>query len=323
MSIKVVIVDHREEGFELEKKVLASEDVELVICQCGNENDLINSVRDAFIIIFTSSKFTTDVINRLTNCRMLIRYGIGLDNVDIKTASEKGIYVCNTPYYGTFAVAEHTFAMLLGLNRKLILLDRNVRENTWGIDTIVPVYSLRHKTLGIVGFGNIGRYVSRMAKSFDINVTVSDPYINEETLRNSDVTSVDFDELIRCSDHISVHAPLNTETRHMFNKKVFKKMKNTATIINTGRGGLINQEDLIFALQSGQIAGAGLDVFEDEPLSVDSELLKLYNVILSPHAAWYTEESIKDLHREVVEEVLKVLHGEVPLNIVNKKQLHI
>jgi D-3-phosphoglycerate dehydrogenase len=317
MKNKVVIVDHREEGFEMEKKAFASYDAELMICQCSDEDDLIKTVSDAQVIIFTSSKINAKVISRLKNCRMIIRYGIGLDNIDIKAASERGIYVCNTPEYGTFAVAEHAFALMLGLNRKLILLDHNVRNHIWGLESIIPVHSLRFKILGIVGFGNIGRHVSKMALSFDMKVIINDPYINNETAKEYNVDSVSFDDLILNSDHISVHVPLNRETKHLFDENVFRRMKKNATIINTSRGDVINQDELIEALRSGQIAGAGLDVFPDEPVHQDNELLTMNNVILSPHVAWYSEESIINLHREVVDNVTKVLRGEKPLNIVN------
>jgi D-3-phosphoglycerate dehydrogenase len=319
MIRKIVIVDHREEGFESEKKSFAREDAELVICQCSGEHELIEAVRDAFIVIFTSSKFTSKVISSLTNCRMLIRYGIGLDNVDIGAATEKGIYVCNTPDYGTFAVAEHAFALLISLVRKIMLLDKNVRNNIWSLDAIDPIHTLRYKTLGIAGFGNIGRHLSRMAQAFDMDVIISDPYVDDEVAKEFRVTKTTLEDLVIKSDHISLHAPLTPETMHLFNMTLFKKMKPSATIINTGRGGLISQNDLISALRSGDIAGAGLDVFESEPLAQDNELLKMSNVLLSPHVAWYTEESVVNLHLEVIEEVLRVLQGNKPLNCVNIK----
>ena len=228
MSRKIVIVDHREEGFELEKKAFASEDVDLKIFQCKDEYELIEAVRDAYVIIFTSSKFTSGVISRLADCRMLIRYGIGLDNVDINAATEKGIYVCNTPNYGTFAVAEHAFALLISLVRKLTLLDHNVRNKNWSIDTIVPVHTLRYKTLGIVGFGNIGRHLSKMAQAFDMDVLINDPYIKDEVAKEFKVTKTTLNDLVTKADHISLHAPLREETRFLFNKALFKKMKPSA-----------------------------------------------------------------------------------------------
>jgi D-3-phosphoglycerate dehydrogenase len=254
---------------------------------------------------------------------MIIRYGIGLDNVDINAASKRGIYVCNAPSYGTFAVAEHTFALLLCLNRKLLQLDQNVKNHIWGIDSVVPVRSLSRKTLGIVGFGNIGRHVCSMAHAFNMKVIVFDPFVKNEMLNSYGAHSVDFDRLITDSDHITIHVPLNSDTMHLFNKNVFSRMKPEATLINTGRGSLINQEDLIEALLTGNIAGAGLDVFEDEPLPPDSRLLNIPNTVLSPHVAWYTEESITNLHQEVVDEVLRFLKGDLPLNIVNRELLQI
>jgi D-3-phosphoglycerate dehydrogenase / 2-oxoglutarate reductase len=317
MKRKIIIVDHREEGFEKEKNALSKQDADLLIHQCMDENELIEKVRDAFIIIFTSSKFTRKVISQLSGCKMIIRYGSGLDNVDIKAASEKGIYVCNTQNYGSFAVAEHAFALLLAINRKLILLDRNVRNHKWDMESIVPVHSLRHKILGIAGFGKIGRQVCKMATAFDMKVIVYDPFIKQDLLDEYNVQTYSFDDFIINSDHITLHIPLTDKTQHLFNSTVFEKMKSTATIINTGRGNLINQNDLIAALRSGKIAGAGLDVFDNEPLELQNELLMMNNTVLSPHLAWYTEESIENLHQEVIDEVLRVLDGDIPRNLVN------
>jgi D-3-phosphoglycerate dehydrogenase len=156
-----------------------------------------------------------------------------------------------------------------------------------------------------------------MAQAFGMNVLISDPYVDDRTEKEFKVTKTTFDDLVEKSDHISLHAPLNQETRHLFSREVFKKMKSSATIINTGRGGLIKQDDLISALRSGDIAGAGLDVFEDEPLKAGDELLTMNNVILTPHSAWYTEESILNLHLEVIDEVVRVLRGNKPKNCVN------
>ena len=317
MRKKVVIVDYREEGFELEKKAFLSEDTEVFICITRNEDELIEFIRDAYVVIFTFSIISKNVINQLTNCKMLIRYGVGLDNVDIRAASEKGIYVCNTPNYGTYAVAEHAFALLVSVNRKLLLFDQQVRNHIWNMESISPVYSLSNKRLGIVGFGNTGRYISKMAAAFNMEVVVYDPFISEETAKEYEVKTSDFEELIHDSDHISIHAPLTEETRHLFNNNVFQKMKKTSIIINTSRGGLINQNDLIKALKTESIAGAALDVFENEPLDQHSELLALNNVVLTPHVAWYTEESIVNLHQEVIDDVLRVLRGNIPKNVVN------
>lgn len=317
MKKKVVIIDNREEGFEMEKKTFAREDAELVICECKDENELIEKARNAYIIIFTSSKISEKVIKQLTNCKMLIRYGVGLDNVDIKAASEKGIYVCNTPNYGTYAVAEHAFSLLMCVNRKLTLLDRNVRNHIWKMENIPPVYSLRDKILGIVGFGSIGRYVCKMAVAFDMKVLIYDPFVDAKTAEKHMAQIAVFNDLVKRSDHITLHAPLTEETRHLFNKNVFQNMKNTSTIINTSRGDLINQNDLKEALKYGRIAGAGLDVFETEPVDPHDELLTMENVVLTPHAAWYTEESIVNLHQEVIDDVLRVLRGNTPQNIVN------
>jgi D-3-phosphoglycerate dehydrogenase / 2-oxoglutarate reductase len=317
MKKKIAIIDYREEGFEMEKKAFAAEHTEVFIYSCKNEDELIESIWDAHVIIFTYSMITENVIDKLTNCQMLIRYGIGLDNIDVEAASKKGILVCNAPNYGVYAVAEHAFALLMCLNRKLKLLDQCVRDQIWSIKSISPVFSLKDKTLGIVGFGNIGRYVCEMANAFQMKAIIFDPFVDNVTASKYRARLVSFDDLIKQSDHITLHAPLRNETRNLFNKKVFQKMKNTSILINTSRGGLINESDLIMALKSKRLAGAGLDVFDNEPMELHNELLNMENVILTPHVAWYTEESIINLHQEIIDEVLRVLRGRKPQNSVN------
>lgn len=317
MEKKILITDTREEGYEMEKQAFAKDNVKLVISESKDEKELIEEARDAYILIFTSSEITEKVINNLSCCRMIIRYGVGLDKVDIPAATQRGIYVCNTPHYGTYAVAEHAFSMLLCVNRRISFLDKYVRSNNWDVNSIPPVRALKDKTLGLVGFGNIGRYVCKMATGFQMNVIVQDPFVDNDLIVKNGAEPVSFDDLIRRSDHVSLHAPLTKDTFHLFNKQVFERMGKLSTIINTGRGGLIDQGDLISALKSGQIGGAGLDVFENEPLSPDDELLKMDNVVLTPHVAWYTQESVVNLHQEVIDEVLRVINGEKPENAVN------
>ncbi len=316
--MKILIIDPREEGFDTEKKAFSKEDVTLMICQCKDEDELIEKAGNADIVIFTSSKISGRVISSLNNCKMLIRYGVGLENVDIKAATEKGIYVCNTPDYGTYAVAEHAFALLINVNRHLLYLDRYVRSGGWDISDIQEVNSLRGKVLGIIGFGNIGRLVYNMAAGFEMKIKVYDPFANEDVLTNYRVELVTFDEIVKTSDNITLHLPLTDKTFHLFNKKIFGRMKEGSVIINTSRGAIINQTDFVEALRKGKLAGAGLDVFESEPLDIDSELRKMDNVILTPHVAWYTQESIISLHQEVIDEVLRVIHGKIPKNAVNQ-----
>ena len=314
---KILIVDFREEGFEMEKQAFSKANLTLVIYDYKDEDELIEMARDAYIVIFTSAKITEKVINNLFCCRMLIRYGVGLDNVDIPAATRRGIYVCNTPDYGTYAVAEHAFSLLMCVNRRIAFLDKYVRNSNWDINGIPPVRVLKDKTLGLVGFGNIGRNVCKMAIRFQMKVIVYDPFVDNDLVMKYGAEAVSFDHLITRSDHISLHLPLTKDTFHLFSKQVFNMMKKGSFIINTSRGGLINQDELIFALKSGQIGGAGLDVFENEPLSLESEFLKMDNVILTPHVAWYTQESIVNLHCEVIDEVLRVIQGEEPQNAVN------
>jgi D-3-phosphoglycerate dehydrogenase len=315
---KVVIISDKEEGYEVEREELAKEGAELIIRSCKNGADLLAVGKDAYVIImFNRVKMDRSVIENLSQCKLLIRYGVGVDNIDIKKAAERGIYVCNAPGYGTYDVAEHAITLLLCCTRKIMLWDGTIRNGIWKPTDLGPVERLKDKTIGLMGFGRIARCVCERVVAFGLKPLVCDPYVADDVVTKYGAIRADFDDLLAASSYITIHSPLTEETRHLFNMKAFRKMKNTAIIVNTSRGGLINQSDLLKALQTGEIAGAGLDVFEDEPLPKDSELLKLENVVVTPHIAWYTKEAVRDLHREVTDEVVRVLRGLKPVNLVN------
>jgi D-3-phosphoglycerate dehydrogenase len=314
---KVIIISDKKEGFELEREEFSKEGAELIIRSCKNEAELLAAVKDAYVIIITDVKINKRVIDSLSQCKLVIRYGVGVDNIDIREASEKGIYVCNAPTYGTYDVAEHAVVLLLCCSRKVRLWDGTLRKGRWKPANLGPDERLKDKTIGLVGFGRIAQCVCERVVAFGLKPIVFDPYVADDVVAKYGVTRVNFDDLLAASSYITIHSPLTEETRHLFNMNAFRKMKNTAIIINTSRGGLINEPDLVRALQTGEIAGAGLDVFENEPLPMDSELLKLENVVLTPHIAWYTKEAIRDRHREVTNDVVRVLRSLKPVNLVN------
>lgn len=317
-KFKVVVTDYEYQSLHWEEKEVASVGGILVPCQLKTEEELIQECKDADALLVQYAKITRRVIENLEKCKIIVRYGVGVDSLDIEAATEHGIYIANVPDYGLEDVADHAMALLLAAVRKVLYLHNKVVNDQWDYKLAKPLYRLRGKTLGLMAFGNIARMVANKAKAFGINVQVYDPYLSEKIANEYDVRIVDFDTLIKTSDFISIHAPVTPETYHVFNKNVFKQMKPNCIIVNTARGALINENDLVEALEKGYIAGAALDVTDPEPISKDSKLKSMENVIITPHAAWYTEEAQDSLQRQAAQEVARVLSGEKPLNLVNK-----
>lgn len=245
-----------------------------------------------------------------------MRYGIGYDNVDLAAAREHGVDVCNAPTYGVIDVAEHTMALLLAANRKVLSYDAGIRGGRWGKSAPHSMYRLNGAVMGLVGFGRIAQNVAQHARGFRMNIIVCDPYIKPED--RGDITLVSFEELLRTADYISLHAPLTVESRYMIRRETLALCKPNAILVNTSRGGLVDTDALAEALQTGVIRAAGLDVLEAEPISTDSILGKLDNVVLSPHIAWLTEESKIALHEEVTAEVERFLQKKPNLHVVNR-----
>lgn len=319
--MKIVMLDRMGTDFTHEKKVFREEGATFVVTYFKDAEDLRSIVRDADILMFNDATISADIIDALDRCKMIIRYGIGYDNVDLEAAGKKGIYVCNAPSYGTYDVAEHTMALLLSVVKHIPLADKCARTGKWSADHVGKVRRLCGKTLGLVGFGRIARKVAARARAFEMDILVCDPYVDAAAVEAAGAQLVDFNTLLKASDYITLHSPLTEETRHMMGMAQFKQMKKDAVLINTGRGGLVNENELVFALLSGEIGGAALDVFESEPIAPTSKLLSMDNVVLTPHVAWNSFEGVTDLHKEVTDNVVRVLHGETPINIVNEKFL--
>jgi D-3-phosphoglycerate dehydrogenase len=263
---------------------------------------------------------TTAVVEQLTRCRIISRFGIGVDNVDIAMATSKGIVVTKVPDYCIDEVSDHAMALLLAIVRKIPFSNSEVQEGRWAMPTVVPIHRLRGTVLGLVGFGRIPQLVAPKAQAFGIKVVAFDPFVPQEVFAKAGVASVSFDELVKTADYISLHCPLTPETNHLFNTEVFGKMKPGAYLVNTGRGPLIDEAALAQALDKGQLAGAALDVVEKEP-PVGSPVLGRKNVILTPHTAFYSDESLLELQVKAAEEVVRVLSGQAPKNPVNPEVL--
>ncbi|MCS7136071.1 MAG: C-terminal binding protein [Nitrososphaerota archaeon] len=289
------------------------------------EDDLLAEVKDVDVMLVVYAKITKRIIESAPRLKGIVRYGIGVDNVDIRAATEMGVYVANVPDYCIGTVAEHTFALLLALTRKIILADRIVRSAGWKIWTQQPTElmgnDLEGKVLGLIGMGNIGSAVAIRAKAFGMKVIAYDPYLEKDKARSLDAELVDLDTLLKNSDFVSIHVPLTPETRGMIGEQELRKMKRTAYLINTSRGPIVRESALYKALKDGWIAGAALDVYEKEPPDRDNPLFRLDNVVLTPHIAWYTEEALKRLKRSVAEEAIRILNGMPPKSLVNKDVL--
>ncbi|MCH2303995.1 MAG: C-terminal binding protein [SAR202 cluster bacterium] len=282
------------------------------------EKELINKIKDADGLIVVESQINENIINNLEKCKVILRTGVGFDVININAANKKNIAIVNVPDLWTREVANHAMALLLNLNRKISISQRDIQNHLWTPTLPYKVGSLYKETLGIIGLGRIGSETAKRAISFDLNVIAYDPYQNEEYFNKRKVTKVNLEELLIKSDYISLHCPLNKETSHIINKSTLSLMKKSALIINTSRGPVINEKDLIEALNDGEISGAGLDVLEKEPPDENNPLLNMNNAIVSPHSAHYSNESMKTRYIRFGSEVAKVLNGYMPLNLVNK-----
>lgn len=280
------------------------------MAKSANADDILAVARDADALLITYAKITREIIAELTKCKAIGRFGLGVDNIDLPAAKEKGIAVNYVPDYCIREVSDHTMALLLSLIRKVPLSNKLVQGGRWEMPAVVPIRRIEGTVLGLVGFGHIPRLVAPKAQAFGIKVIAYDPFAKPELFKTANVESVDFDTLLARSDYVSVHAPLMPQTRGMMNAEAFAKMKKGAYIVNTARGPLIDEPALIAALDAGQIGGAGLDVVATEPLAKDSPLLGRDNVIVSPHTAFYSIEALEELQSKCASDVARVLSGE-------------
>jgi D-3-phosphoglycerate dehydrogenase len=304
---------------DLIKPILDEIDAELVIARPVSESEVIEAGRDADAIIMHGSlPFTRAIISQLKRCKVLCRTGVGVDRLDLKAAAEFGMIVCNAAGCNSIEVAEQTIGLLIAVSRKLMRMNQYVREGRWRRHTAElhayrgRVYRITGRTLGIVGLGHVGRQVAPRAQGMKLNVQTYDPYLDPKIAQGLGVKMVSFDELVDTSDFVSLHAPLTNETRKMFGAAQFKKMKNTAYLINCARGGLVDTEALYDALGAGEIAGAALDVTDPEPLPADHRILTLPNVIVTCHTAANSDESYVDCQTHAAREVARVLIGQPP-----------
>jgi len=317
----ILITDYAWSSIEPERQILAEVGANVIVAESGDEDELI-SLAPTVDGILTCWKSVRDcVVSEASKCQIIARYGIGLDNIDVASATENGIIVTNVPAYCVDEVSDHAMALLLACARKIPQYNASVKSNNWDQNIGHQMYRLREKTLGIVGFGHIGKALIPKAMAFGLGVNVCSPRTPSDMIEDHGAEKVSFQQLLTTSDIITIHVPLTSETQYMFSKDEFKAMKSTAFLINTARGGIVDTLALSTALQNGEIAGAGIDVLETEPPHKDEPLLHLDNVIITPHAAFISEESIIELQETAAKSVVQVLSGEMPESVVNPSVL--
>lgn len=309
----IAVADSPFPSLDPARAALARLNPEIRMSESPDESAILDVARDADGILVTYAKLTADLIKQLNRCKVIGRMGIGVDNIDLAAAAEHGITVTYVPDYCIHEVSDHAMAMLLSLARKVALSNSHVQSGRWHLPAVGPLYRLKGRVLGLVGFGNIPRLVVPKAQAFGLKVIAFDPYAGDEEFAARDVERVTFDELLARSDFVSVHAPLTPDTVGLLDADAFRMMKNTAHVVNTARGPLVDEDDLIAALDAGEIGGAALDVVASEPLTADSRLLGRDNVILSPHTAFYSVEALEELQTKAASDVARVLSGEPPV----------
>lgn len=316
-KFKVYVTDQRQPSFEIERSILSQCDAELILCNCVTTEDISRKCADADAVLLDMAPMTAEAIHSMRKCQVISRYGVGVDNVDLKVAAECGIQVTNVPDYCMEDVSDHALALLFACLRNVVLRDREIRKGKWNI--VAPSYRVQGKVLGLIGAGRIARALIRKVSGFGLKEIVTyDPFLSAEELASIGVRKVEFDELLRESDFISLHLNLTDTTRNIIDAEALSKMKERAILINVSRGGLIDPDALINALESHHIGAAGLDTHCVEPVPVDSRFDKLDNVVLTDHAAYNTMEGVAELKTKAANNVKAVLEGKTPPYVVTQ-----
>ena len=322
-SKTVLVTDYVWPSIEPEKEVLSKYDVELVIAPDGNEDTLVEMAKNVDGILTCFAKVTKKVIQAAKNCKVIGRYGVGVDNIDVLEATNQGIVVTYVPDYCVDEVADHVIGLILSWNRKIVLHNEDTKSNGWGNAGLnMRIMRLKEKNLGIIGFGRIGKSVAQKAKIFGLNILAFDPVIDKNSMDKVGVTKVNLDQLLTESHFITLHSPLIEQTADMISYDQFNQMRKDAFLINCARGGLINEDALYEALESNKIAGAGLDVLVDINPDFNHRLIQHSKTIITPHTAFFSQEAVLELEQRAAQYVGKVLIGEKPNNIINPEVLN-
>jgi len=317
MMFRVVLIEHGYASIQVERAIIEKAGGELVDADELPLGKALELCREADGVLFRRIEMTAAMIRQFRKCRIIVRYGIGTDNVDVAAATEASIMVGHVPSYCIDEVSTHAIALLLGCARKIVSTHKRMEQGSWDVHRDDPIFRMAGKSVGIVGLGNIGRAVAQKLGGWKVKLLASDPFVARERAQELGVDLVDFETLCRSSDFITLHCPLLPETRHLINAKSLSWMRGGAVIVNTARGPVIDHGALLEAINSGQIVSAGLDVFEQEPLAADSALRRHPRVIVTDHTAWYSEESQAELQRTAAEELACVCAGGLPRSLAN------
>ncbi|GAB5467474.1 MAG: C-terminal binding protein [Rhodospirillales bacterium] len=309
--MKIVVTDHAFGTLHHEEAFAKAQGLALEVHACVTAEETLRAVTGAQVVFNNMAPLGPAALAAMASGALVIRYGVGVDNVDMAAASAAGVRVCNVPDYGAEAVADHALAMLLALLRRLPLYDAALRDGAWGAKALVPdLPAFSAITVGLLGFGRIAQATAKRLRPFGFRIKASDPVASQSAAAELGVTLVDFQELLADADALSLHLPLTDATRHLIDAKALATLPDGAVVINVSRGGLIDEAALAAELKSGRIAGAGVDVFEDEPVKAGAPLLDSPNTLLSPHAAFYSNASLENLQRLAAEEATRFVKGE-------------
>ena len=318
MNPTVVIAYPGFGDIEIEKEILSTINVQVEHVGNLDTEEAREAARQADVLMVTIQPVPTDLIQSMQRCRLICRVGTGLDAIDIPAATERGIWVTYAPDYSIDEVSTHAIALVLVQARGLAGLLGTTRQGIWDAAAGGVLYRFSEQTLGVIGCGRIGQATAVKGRGLGLDVIVYDPYVDAAAMAELGVRVVDLETLLRTADYISLHSPLTEETRHLMNAETLAMMKPTAYLVNAARGGLIDEDALLAAVQHGQIAGAALDVLAVEPVAADHPFLQEERILLTPHAGWYSEESKVDVRVQGAEEVVRVLRGERPRAPVNQ-----
>ncbi|WP_373236385.1 C-terminal binding protein [Cohaesibacter celericrescens] len=316
--MKIVVSDCDHESMKIEKDILAAAGLDFDHKVARTEDEVIAQCKGGNIILNQYGKFDDRVFTALPEVKQIVRYGVGVDNIDLEAATRHGVQICNVPDYGMHEVSDHALALMLSLIRKIPATIDQTRRREWDFRQMAPIRRITDMTIGVLGGGRIGGLFAKKALPLAKEVIVFDPYKTELEAATPGVKQVDFEELLSKADVLSIHCPLSDETRGLISAEALKRMKPGAIIINTARGGIVDEAALAEQLLSGALGGAALDCISKEPITQDSPLLDMANVFITPHMAYYSEESSQELKRKVAEEAVRFAKGEPVHYPVNK-----
>lgn len=319
--MKITIVDCDHESFDEEREVTAHRGIELVRERATTEDEVVRAAQGADAILIQYAPVTAAVLDALPQLKAIGRYGVGVDTVDVEAATARGVAVCNVADYGVQDVSDHAIALTMSVVRGTAQLDRLVRAGEYGLVPVKPLHRVSTLRFGVVGLGRIGAATAVKARALGFTVIGSDPQLEVGSRTADGVDVVDFETVLTTSNVMSLHVPLLDSTHHLIDRDALARMTDGAMLVNTCRGAVVDTDAVAAALRSGRLKGAGLDVFESEPLPADSPLLECPTAVLTPHASWYSEESYSEVKRRATEAIVAVIRGEQPRDIFNPEAL--